>query len=269
MEKQITVRKKYGSDISREQFEPIRQSLEGLKKRTKPRKVDLYEVFCALLYVLKSGCQWRMLPVDFPKWRTVYSYHEQWCKQSSDTGVSLLESILQKSVGDIRVSLGRKEQTSLCIVDAQSVKNVDTAQSKGYDAGKNVSGIKRHVAVDTNGFPHAFCVTTANITDRDGAITMFTASKGNLSSVTNVLVDGGYSGEKFAQSVKELIGANVEVAKRNELHQFAVIPKRWVVERCFAWLDKCRRLWKNCERKLNTSLQFMALAFLRIILKRL
>lgn len=169
----------------------------------------------------------------------------------------------------MRISLGRKEQTSFCIVDAQSVKNSDTAETKGYDAGKRVSGIKRHVAVDTNGLPHALCVTTANVTDRDGAILMFKSAKTNLSSVTNVLVDGGYSGENFAQYVKELIGAKVEVAKRNELHKFAVIPKRWVVERCFAWLDKCRRLWKNCERKLNHSLQFMVLAFIAILVRRL
>ena len=123
--------------------------------------------------------------------------------------------------------------------------------------------------MDTNGFPHAFWVTTADVTDRDGAVTMFSASKANLASVTNVLVDGGYSGETFAKSVKEAIGATVEVAKRNEIHKFVVLPKRWVVERCFAWLDKCRRLWKNCERKLNSSLQFMVLAFLFIVLKRL
>ena len=113
------------------------------------------------------------------------------------------------------------------------------------------------------------CVTTADVTDRDGATVMLTAARDDLSSVKNVLVDGGYSGENFAKSVKELIGAGVGVAKRNELHRFAIIPKRWVVERSFAWLDKCRRLWKNCERKPNGSLQFMALAFLRIILKRL
>jgi transposase len=97
---------------------------------------------------------------------------------------------------------------------------------------------------------------------------MFCASKNNLSAVSNVLVDGGYSGENFSHAVKELIGAEVEVAKRNELHKFAVIPKRWVVERCFAWLEKSRRLWKNCERKLNTSLQFVVLAFINILIKR-
>lgn len=90
-----------------------------------------------------------------------------------------------------------------------------------------------------------------------------------LKGIENVLVDGGYTGEKFAQSVKRLVGAEVEVAKRNELHTFAVIPKRWVVERSFAWLEKCRRLWKNCERKINNSLQFVVLAFITILIKRL
>lgn len=172
-------------------------------------------------------------------------------------------------VGDARIQSGRKATTSFVIVDAQSVKNTDTAEQKGYDAGKKVSGIKRHIAVDSNGLPHSILVTTANVTDRDGAITMFTAEKNNLASVENVMVDGGYSGDKFAASIKELINANVEVAKRNELHSFAVIPKRWVVERSFAWLEKCRRLWKNCERKLNNSIQFIALAFIALILKRL
>lgn len=148
------------------------------------------------------------------------------------------------------------------------MKNTDSAEHKGYDAGKKVSGIKRHIAVDTQGLPHAWCVTTANVTDRDGALMALTCAKQDLSKVSNVLVDGGYSGERFAQAVKDLIAADVQVAKRNELHSFAVMPQRWVVERSFAWLEKCRRLWKNCERKLNTSLQFVVLAFLVILLKR-
>lgn len=131
-----------------------------------------------------------------------------------------------------------------------------------------MSGIKRHIAVDTQGLPHALCITTANVTDRAGALQAMAQAKHSLEHVQNVLVDGGYSGENFAQAVKDLIGAEVEVAKRSELHTFAVMPKRWVVERSFAWLEKCRRLWKNCERKLNTSLQFMVLAFLVILLRR-
>jgi transposase len=156
------------------------------------------------------------------------------------------------------------------IVDAQSVKNTDTAALKGYDAGKKVSGIKRHIALDTQGFSHAVAVTTAEVTDRKGALQALGRCKANLGQVQSVLADSGYVGQPFAQAVKETLGeaATVQIAKRSELHKFAVIPKRWVVERNFAWLDKNRRLWKNCERKLDTSLQFIHLAFLALLLRR-
>ena len=113
------------------------------------------------------------------------------------------------------------------------------------------------------------CVTTADVTDRNGAIGMLKKYNDNLSQVQNILVDAGYAGEKFANSVSEILGCTVEVVKRNEMHVFKVIPKRWVVERSFSWLDKCRRLWKNCERYLNTSLQMMVLAFSVLLVKRL
>ena len=112
-------------------------------------------------------------------------------------------------------------------------------------------------------------MTAANVTDRAGALAMFERSRANLSQVQNVLVDGGYTGKPFAAAVQSLLGASVEVVKRNELHTFVVLPKRWVVERSFGWLEKCRRLWKNCERELNTSLQMVVLAFAVLILKRL
>jgi transposase len=151
----------------------------------------------------------------------------------------------------------------------QSVKNTDTANQKGYDAGKKVSGIKRHIAVDTQGLPHAIAVTTAEITDRKGALQAMDRCKTNLGRVQSVLADGGYVGQPFAETVKTTIGATVQIARRSQLHTFSAMPKRWVVERSFAWLEKCRRLWKNCERKLNTSLQFVHLAFLVLLLQRL
>ena len=163
---------------------------------------------------------------------------------------------------------GRNTKTSFCILDSQSVKNTDTAENKGYDGGKKVSGIKRHIAVDIEGLPHAIEVTTANVTDRDGAIIMVENAKDNLSEVKNFLVDGGYTGDRFASEIKRISEATVEVVKRNELHKFVVLPKRWVVERSFGWLEKCRRLWKNCERKLATSLQMIVLAFVSLLLKR-
>ena len=171
-------------------------------------------------------------------------------------------------VGEVRISNGRKEQTSFIIIDSQSVKNTDTASNKGYDAGKKISGIKRHIVVDSQGLPHAILVTTADQTDRQGALDAICLNKPMLENVKVVLVDGGYTGLPFSLAIKDLIGAQVKVAKRSELHKFAVIPQRWVVERSFAWLEKCRRLWKNCERYLNTSLQFINLAFLTLLLRR-
>lgn len=144
---------------------------------------------------------------------------------------AFLRNALKKSVGAVRQSSGRSETTSFLIIDSQSVKNTDTAEQKGYDAGKKISGIKRHIAVDTNGLPHAIHITTANETDRNGALQAFELHKDSLINVKNVLADGGYSGENFATKVTEILGCNVQIAKRSELHTFKVIPKRWVVER--------------------------------------
>ena len=115
--------------------------------------------------------------------------------------------------------------TSFLIADAQSVKNTDSAEQKGYDAGKKVSGIKRHIAVDTQGLPHAVAVTTAEVTDRNGALAAIDRCKPNLERVESVLVDGGYSGQPFADGVMERLKATVQVVKRNQLHAFAVLAQ--------------------------------------------
>jgi transposase len=262
------MRKSNPSDISKEAFEQIRLVLESVRKRTKPRTVDLYETFCAVLYLLKSGCQWRMLPQDFPKWRTEHSYFAKWSEPDQE-GVSALERALKKSDWSGLRRQGRSTRTSFLIVDAQSVKNASSAQQKGYDAGKKVSGIKRHIAVDTQGFPHAVAVTTADVTDRSGALQAMDRCAGNQERVRGVLVDGGYRGTPFADAVREKLGEKARVAKRNALHTFAVMPQRWIVEHSLGWLEQSRRLWKNPERLLNAGLQFIHLAFLSLLLKRL
>lgn len=156
----------------------------------------------------------------------------------------------------------------MIIIDAKSIKNTYLAEEKGYDGGKKVSGIKIHIGVDTNGLPHAIFATTADVTDRDGAVIMLEICAPNLTNVAKALCDGGYTGEDFALAVKFIVGAEVEVVKRNELHKFAVIPKRWVVERTFGWLEHSRRLWKNCERKIHTSLQMTVFALIALLLNR-
>ena len=181
MKGMIQIRKKYASDITKEQFKEIEHILENVKKKTKPRDVNLYEVMCGILYVLRSACQWRMLPSDFPNWNTVYYYFKIW-KSTESEEESILEIILDKLVKKARVEDNRKEKTSFIIVDAQSVKNTDTAEEKGYDGGKKISGIKRHIAVDIRGLPHSIYITTANVTDRTGAIVMFKHKKKSFKS---------------------------------------------------------------------------------------
>ena len=265
----FTERTGYPSDVSREQFAAIKPLLENARKRTAPRRVDLYDVFCGVLYVLCNGCPWRALPKDFPDWHTVYSYFAIW-REEREEG-SLLHQALKYTNLEWRIKTGRNGKCSLLIVDAQSVKNASPAGSKGYDAGKKVSGIKRHIAVDSLGLLHAIAITTANVGDRDGILPALERNCTVLDGVRILLADGGYTGRPFAQGVREILGSQVEVqiVKRSDAHTFKVLPKRWIVERSFAWLERCRRLWKNCERKLNTSLQFVNLAFLALLLRRL
>lgn len=179
-----------------------------------------------------------------------------------------MEKLLAELVGEVRQEEGRDEHPRMIIIDSLRFKNTDTAGETGFAGGKNVNGIKRHAGVDILGLPQVIHVTTANVTDREAAVEMFQLHSDSLPAGETVLAEGGSTGENLATGVREVLSAQVEIAKRSEVHTFVVIPKRWVVERSFAWLEKCRRLWKNCERQLNTSLQMVVLAFLSLLLKR-
>ncbi len=227
------MRSVYPSDISRERFEIILPDLESCRKKTKPRKLDLYDVFCGVLYVLKSGCQWRMLPKAFPKWRNCYNYFKKWSEKPSIGEESILECVKKKLVGEVRRNNGRKEKTSFCIIDAQSVKNADTAERKGYDAGKKILGIKHHIAVDTQGLPHAIYVTTAEAADRSSAVKMVKNAKENLSEVKNILVDAGYTGENFATQIKATRGN-----KKKRITYLCCIAKKMGCREVFCLVGK-------------------------------
>ena len=129
------MRKEYPSDISREQFEKIREYLEGSTKKTHPRRYDIYDIFCAILYLLKEGCTWRAIPHDYPNWQNVRYHYDMWSRPD-DNGVSLLDKVLQKLVEMERQKNERPTQTTMIIVDSKSIQNADTAENKGYDAGK-------------------------------------------------------------------------------------------------------------------------------------
>ena len=135
----MDMRKSYPSDISREQFEEIREELAGAKKATHPRKYDLYDIFCAILYLLKEGCTWRAIPHDFPKWQNVRYHYDIWASPDED-GVSILDRVLRRLVEAEREKNGRETHTTMMIVDSKSIQNADTAEEKSYDAGKKHPG---------------------------------------------------------------------------------------------------------------------------------
>ena len=231
----------YPSDLSREQFARILPTLESARRRTKPRIVDLYDVFCGVLYLLKSGCQWRMLPADFPDWRTCYKYFRQWSEQPDPEQDSILEQVL-KTIGWRGPTKQWEERaTSFCIVDSQSVKS-RTPPSRRAMAG----GVRNQASYRGGHARIAPCdtVTTADVTDRAGALAMFDENRSDLNRVQNVLVDGGYTGKPFAAAVQGILGASVEVVKRTNC------TPSWCAETMGGgavtpgWN---RRLWKNCD----------------------
>jgi len=133
------MRQAYPSDVTRIQFDLIRNIFESARKITCPRKYDLYDIFCAILYVTKEGVTWRAIPHDYPKWRIVYKYFQMW-GETTESGISLFEQAMNELVVSERIINGREPQTSMVIVDSKSVKNTDTAEEKGYDAGKKLPG---------------------------------------------------------------------------------------------------------------------------------
>ena len=226
------------------------------------RKYNLREVTNAILYIVKSGCQWRMLPKDFPGWKIVYYYFCSWKKQG------LWEEIHENLVIKIRTIAGKNEQPSVGIIDAQSVKNTSvSSQSIGFDAGKKVKGIKRHIIVDTLGLILSVVIQSASVQDRDGAQAVIEKMKEGWFKVIKVFADGGYAG-KLIDKVKTVCNIDLEIIKRNELHTFKILPKRWIVERTFSWIETNRRNAKLYERLDNTAVAMVHVSAIRIMLNR-
>lgn len=222
----------YSSNLSDSQWQYISNFLDTQRGR----KYPLREVFNGILYLVKTGCQWRLLPRDFPNWRIVYYYFSVWKKAGI---IALLQEAL---VEKTRLQGGRKAQPT---VDAQSVKStLVSSESKGFDAGKKVKGIKRHIITDTLGLVLAVAIQSASVQDRDGAIEVTNKMSESWRSVGKLFADGGYRG-KLIERIKTNFKIQLEIIKRNELHTFKILPKRWIVERTFSWIDAHRRNSKN------------------------
>lgn len=248
----------YPTNVSNSQWQIISKFLDTERSR----KYDLREVVNAILYLVKTGCQWRMLPGDFPKWTIVYYYFSVWKKNET------LEQIHESLVEKIRKKHGKNEEPSVGIIDAQSVKStLVSSQDKGFDAGKKIKGIKRHIIADTLGLILAVVIQSASVQDRDGAISVIEKLVESWKKIIKIFADGGYRGE-LIKTVKNKFSIQLEIIKRDELHTFEVLPKRWIVERTFSWIDTNRRNSKNYERLNNTSVAMVHLSAIRIMLNR-
>ena len=248
----------YPTNVSNSQWQIISKFLDI----DRSRKYDLREVANAILYLVKTGCQWRMLPGDFPNWAIVYYYFSVWKKNGT------LEQIHESLVERIRKKHGKNEEPSVGIIDAQSVKStLVSSQDKGFDAGKKIKGIKRHIIVDTIGLILAVVIQSASVQDRDGAISVIEKLTESWKKIIKIFADGGYAG-KLITTIKEKFKIELEIIKRDELHTFKILPKRWIVERTFAWIDTNRRNSKNYERLNQTSVAMVHLSAIRIMLNR-
>lgn len=262
-------RQAYQSDLKDQEWKWLNRYLpqpSTVGSKGRPQKWPPREIVNALLYLLRTGCQWRMLPHDLPPWQTVYYHFRKW-RQSG-----LWEKINRLLREQVRQAAGREATPSAAIVDAQSVKTTLVKGVRGFDAGKKVNGRKRHIVVDTLGLLLLVMVTTGDVQDKPGAKQLLTKlfQSVALPRLELLWADGGYGGQPFVNWVKMTFGWVWQVVKRNTaVKGFEVLARRWVVERTFGWLNNYRRLSKDYEELTESSETLIYLAMSHIMLRRL
>jgi transposase len=240
-------------------------SKSGTPKGGRPRKTDLREVLNAIFYITRTGCVWQYLPHDFPKWATVYDYHDAWTRNGT---LAHIHDTLRASV---RTSVGKKPSATAAIVDSQSIKSAKGSfEAIGYDGGKKVKGRKRHILVDTLGLIIGIVITSANTSDQAGAFELAQAAKAEATLQT-VWADSAYQGEEVAERFLALSGAQLSIVRSPEPKPkgFQLQAHRWIVERTFGWLVQFRRLVRDHEYSCSSHASFIRFAMISIMSRRL
>jgi len=254
----------YESSLTDAQWTLLQPMLPKRHKLGRP-PIDRRQIIDAILYVVKGGIQWRLMPVDFPAWQTVYHIFRAWARNHT------WEAINARLRAQVRKEAGKRCRPTAAILDSQSVKSDGHGGVVGYDAAKRINGRKRHLLVDTLGLVLGIHITASNATEREGAQCVLGRTLAWFSWLRLLWVDGGYCGPAFAQWVKSLRPKlEVQVVKRSdEVQGFKILPRRWVIERTFGWLMRHRRLVRDYEATTSSAEAWAYIAMIRIQLRRL
>jgi transposase len=254
--------KRYPTDLTDAEWQRIEALLPRPSRRGRRRSVDLREVMNAIRYLVRTGCGWRMLPKDFPRWQTVYWWFRRFVRL-----------LLFRTIHDIGVMLdreraGREASPTAGIIDSQSVK-APAASERGYDAGKKITGRKRHIAVDTDGRLLMTNLTTADISDSAGAQLILDALRTRWPWLKHLFADGAYDRTQLMDKAA-FLDFVIEVVRRIDTESgFKVLPRRWVVERTFGWMMRWRRLVRDYEARIDVSEAMIHVALGSLLLRRI